>query len=231
MTTAAPVRVLVIEDEIQFRRLLRMTLEAVGYEVCEAATAQQGLHEAAVQSPKGIVLDLGLPDLDGKEVVHRLRDWSQTPVLVLTVRDSEDEKIAALDAGADDYLTKPFSGRELLARLRALLRRAQPAAANAVVCFGDVEADFAARIVRRAGNEIRLTAKEHDLLRYLAQHRGRVVTHKQILRELWGANAEESPQYLWVYMTHLRQKLEANPHEPRYLKTDAGVGYRLASDP
>ena len=230
MTALSPARVLVIEDEIQFRRLLRLTLEAVGYEVCEAATAQQGLHEAAVQSPKCIVLDLGLPDLDGKEALRRLREWSQIPVLVLTVRDSEDEKILALDAGADDYLTKPFGGRELLARLRALLRRAQPVTESSVVSFGDIEVDFASRVVRRAGAEVRLTAKEHDLLRYLARHQGRVVTHKQILRELWGANAEESPQYLWVYMTHLRQKLEANPREPRYLKTDAGVGYRLATD-
>jgi two-component system KDP operon response regulator KdpE len=222
--------VLVIEDEIQFRRLLRLTLEAVGYEVNEAANGQQGLNEAAVRPPKGIVLDLGLPDIDGKEVIRRIREWSQVPVLVLTVRDGEDEKIAALDAGADDYLTKPFSGRELLARLRAILRRTQSAAASPVVRFGDVEVDLASRVVRRAGAEVRLTGKEHDLLRYLAQHPGRVVTHRQILRELWGVNAEESPQYLWVYMTHLRQKLEPSPREPRYLMTDAGVGYRLIAD-
>jgi two-component system KDP operon response regulator KdpE len=222
--------VLVIEDEIQFRRLLRLTLEAVGYEVNEAANGQQGLNEAAVRPPKGIVVDLGLPDIDGKEVIRRIREWSQVPVLVLTVRDGEDEKIAALDAGADDYLTKPFSGRELLARLRAILRRTQSTAASPVVRFGDVEVDLASRVVRRAGAEVRLTGKEHDLLRYLALHAGRVVTHRQILRELWGVNAEESPQYLWVYMTHLRQKLEPSPREPRYLMTDAGVGYRLIAD-
>jgi two-component system KDP operon response regulator KdpE len=222
--------VLVIEDEIQFRRLLRLTLEAVGYEVNETANGQQGLNEAAVRPPKGIILDLGLPDIDGKEVIRRIREWSQVPVLVLTVRDGEDEKIAALDAGADDYLTKPFSGRELLARLRAILRRTQSTAASPVVRFGDVEVDLASRVVRRAGVEVRLTGKEHDLLRYLAQHPGRVVTHRQILRELWGVNAEESPQYLWVYMTHLRQKLEPSPREPRYLMTDAGVGYRLIAD-
>jgi two-component system KDP operon response regulator KdpE len=222
--------VLVIEDEIQFRRLLRLTLEAVGYEVNEAANGQQGLNETAVRPPQGIIIDLGLPDLDGKEVIRRIREWSQVPMLVLTVRDSEDEKIAALDAGADDYLTKPFSGRELLARLRAILRRNQSTATSPVVRFGDVEVDLSSRVVRRAGAELRLTAKEHDLLRFLALHAGRVVTHRQILRELWGVNAEESPQYLWVYMTHLRQKLEPNPREPRYLMTDAGVGYRLIAD-
>jgi len=222
--------VLVIEDEIQFRRLLRLTLESVGYTVNEAATGQQGLHETAVRPPQGVIVDLGLPDLDGKEVIRRIREWSQVPLLVLTVRDGEDEKIAALDAGADDYLTKPFSGRELLARLRAILRRTPAAAASPVVRFGDVEVDLAARVVRRAGAEVRLTAKEHDLLRFLAMHAGRVVTQRLILRELWGVNAEESPQYLWVYMTHLRQKLEPNPRQPRYLMTDAGVGYRLIAD-
>jgi two-component system KDP operon response regulator KdpE len=205
-------------------------LEAVGYEVNEATTGQQGLHETAVRPPKGIIVDLGLPDIDGKEVIRRIREWSQVPMLVLTVRDGEDEKIAALDAGADDYLTKPFSGRELLARLRAVLRRTQSTTASPVICFGDVEVDLASRVVRRGGAEVRLTAKEHDLLRYLSLHAGRVVTHRQILRELWGVNAEESPQYLWVYMTHLRQKLEPNPHQPRYLMTDAGVGYRLVAD-
>jgi len=230
MSASSPPLVLVIEDEIQFRRLLRLTLESVSYEVSEAATGLQGLRETAVRPPQGIIVDLGLPDIDGKEVIRRIREWSQVPVLVLTVRDGEDEKIAALDAGADDYLTKPFSGRELLARLRAVLRRTQPIASSPIVRFGDVEVDLASRVVRRAGAEIRLTAKEHDLLRYLAMHAGRVVTHRQILRELWGANAEESPQYLWVYMTHLRQKLEANPREPRHLVTDAGVGYRLVVD-
>ncbi len=227
MTKIHRPKVLVIDDEIQIRRLLRVTLESGGYEVHEAETGQLGLSEAAGLRPEGIVLDLGLPDLDGKEVLRRLREWSQTPVLVLTVRDSERETIAALDAGADDYLTKPFRGLELLARLRAVLRRTQPANAEAVVRFGAVEIDFVAHLVRRDGKEVKLSAKEYDLLRYLALHRGRVVTHRQILRELWGANAEENTHYLWVYTTHLRQKLEDNPHEPKYLKTEAGIGYRL----
>ena len=224
-------RVLVVDDEIQIRRLLRVTLEAGGYDVSEAETGQLGLGEAAGVRPDGIVLDLGLPDMDGKEVLRRLREWSQVPVLVLTVRDSEREIIAALDAGADDYLTKPFRGLELLARLRAVLRRVQPLQEEKVVRFGDVEIDLAARLVRRGGAEVRLSAREYDLLRYLAQHRGRVVTHRQILRELWGPNAEKNTHYLWVYTTHLRQKLEANPHEPKYLKTEAGIGYRLDVGP
>jgi two-component system KDP operon response regulator KdpE len=216
-----------VDDEVQIRRLLRLALEAESYEVHEAATGQLGLTEAAGVHPDGIVLDLGLPDLDGRDVLRRLREWSQVPVLVLTVRDGEEDKIAALDAGADDYLTKPFSRRELLARLRAVLRRIQPASEETAVRFGDVEIDFAARIVRRAGAEVKLTGKEYDLLRYLAQHRGRVVTHQQILRELWGANAEDSTHYLRVYMTHLRQKLEPEPRAPKFLQTESGVGYRL----
>jgi two-component system KDP operon response regulator KdpE len=227
MTKPHQLRVLIIDDEIQIRRLLRVTLEPGGYVVNEAATGQLGLTEAAGLHPDGIVLDLGLPDMDGKEVLRRLREWSQVPVLVLTVRDSEQETIAALDAGADDYLTKPFRGRELLARLRAVLRRAQPANEETVVRFGEVEVDFVTRIVQRGGQEVKLSAKEYDFLRYLALHRGRVVTHRQILRELWGANAEDNTHYLWVYMTHLRQKLEHDPHEPKYLKTEAGIGYRL----
>jgi two-component system KDP operon response regulator KdpE len=227
MTKDHPIRLLVVDDEVQIRRLLRLALEAESYEVHEAETGQLGLNEAAGVHPDGIVLDLGLPDLDGREVLRRLREWSQVPVLVLTVRDGEEDKITALDAGADDYLTKPFSRRELLARLRAVLRRTQSATEETVMRFGDVEIDFAARIVRRAGAEVKLTAKEYDLLRYLAQHRGRVVTHQQILRELWGANAEDSTHYLRVYMTHLRQKLEPEPRTPKFLQTESGVGYRL----
>ena len=213
-----PATLLVVDDEVQIRRLLRVTLEAAGYRVREAETAQLGLNEVALAAPDGVILDLGLPDLDGTEVVKRLREWSRVPVLVLSVRDCEDDKIAALDAGADDYLTKPFGGRELLARVRAILRRAQPAGEAATVAFGDVEIDLAARVVRRAGAEVRLTAKEYGLLRLLAQHRGKVVTHRQILRELWGPNAEGNTHYLRVHMTHLRQKLEHEPHTPRHLK-------------
>ena len=218
---------LVIDDEVQIRRLLRVTLEGEGYKVRETDTGRLGLQEVAHQTPDGIILDLGLPDLDGTEVIRRLREWSKVPVLVLSVREGEDDKIAALDAGADDYLTKPFSGRELLARVRAILRRTPMAAEPAVVSIGDLEIDQAARVVRRTGTEVHLTSKEYALFQLLVQHRGKVVTHRHILRELWGPNAEENTHYLRVHMTHLRQKLEADPHSPRHLKTDAGIGYRL----
>jgi two-component system KDP operon response regulator KdpE len=228
MNSGAPTpTILIIDDETQIRRLLRLTLEPAGYAVREAETGQQGLQEIAYRAPEGVVLDLGLPDLDGGTVLRRLREWSSVPVLVLTVRDSEDDKIAALDAGADDYLTKPFSGRELLARLRAVLRRTQTSAEPAIARFGEIEVDQAAHVVRRSGTEVHLTAREYALLRLLVQHRGRVVTHRQILRELWGPNAEENTQYLRVHMTHLRQKLEAAPHAPRHLRTESGIGYRL----
>ncbi len=223
---AQPV-LLVIDDERQIRRLLRVTLESGGYAVRETENGLLGLQEVAHQAPDGIILDLGLPDLDGTEVIRRLREWSRVPVLVLSVREGEDDKIAALDAGADDYLTKPFGGRELLARVRAILRRTPGTGEPAIVKFGDVELDQAARIVRRAGEEVRLTAKEYAFLKLLVQHRGKVVTHRQILREVWGPAAEERSDYLRVHMTHLRQKLETDPHAPRHLKTDAGIGYRL----
>ena len=222
--------ILIIDDEVQIRRLLRVTLEAGNYKVREAETAQLGLQEVAHHSPDGVILDLGLPDLDGTEVIKRLREWSRVPVLVLTVREGEDDKIAALDAGADDYLTKPFSGRELLARVRAILRRTPAANEPAVVQFGDVEVDQPARRVRRGGEEVHLTGKEYALLQMLVQYRGRVVTHRQILRELWGPQAEENTHYLRVHMTHLRQKIEADPHAPRHLKTEAGIGYRLVTE-
>jgi two-component system KDP operon response regulator KdpE len=226
MTSSRP-RLLVIDDEVQIRRLLRVTLEGAGFEVHEAENGGLGLTEAASIRPEGIVLDLGLPDLDGREVLRRLREWSRVPVLILSVRDSEAETIAALDLGADDYLTKPFRSLELLARLRAVLRRAQTTPEESVVRFGEVEIDFVSRIVRRAGQEVKFSAREYDLLRLLALHRGRVVTHRQLLRELWGPKSEENTHYLWVYMTHLRQKLEQDPKAPKFLKTEAGIGYRL----
>ncbi|MCP5529810.1 MAG: response regulator [Opitutaceae bacterium] len=220
-------KVLIIDDESQIRRLLRLTLASGGYTVLEAETGQLGLQEAAARQPEGIILDLGLPDMSGVEVLRRLREWSRVPVLILSVRDNEDDKIEALDAGADDYLTKPFGGRELLARMRAVMRRTQPNEESTVVHFGEIEIDLAARLVRRQGVEVHLTMKEYALLRLLVQHRGKVVTHQQILREIWGPTATQNTHYLRVHMTHLRQKIETDPQAPRHLKTDAGIGYRL----
>ena len=222
--------ILVIDDEVQILRLLRITLESAGFNVVEADKGRIGLEEAARCHPDAIVLDLGLPDLGGLEVLRQLREWSRVPVVVLTVLAAEADKVAALDAGADDYLTKPFGSAELTARLRAVLRRMPGENEPAVVAFGDIEVDQAARIVRRAGAEVRLTAKEYAMLRLLVIHRGKVVTHGQMLRELWGPKSEDNTHYLRVHMTHIRQKLESEPHKPRHLRTESGIGYRLVED-
>jgi two-component system KDP operon response regulator KdpE len=226
----ANVVILIIDDEVQIRRLLRITLEAAGMSVLESDTGRGGLAEAARCQPHAVILDLGLPDMGGLEVLRQLREWSKVPVLVLTVLAAESDKVAALDAGADDYLTKPFGSAELTARIRAILRRTTDENEQSVVRFGDIEMDLAARIVRRAGSEVRLTAKEYAMLRLLVVHRGKVVTHGQMLRELWGPKAEENTHYLRVHMTHIRQKLEAEPHKPRHLRTESGIGYRLMED-
>jgi two-component system KDP operon response regulator KdpE len=222
--------VLIIDDEVQIRRLLRVTLEGAGYRVREAEGGGPGLAEAATKRPDAIILDLGLPDLPGIEVLKRLREWSRLPVLILSVRGQETDKIEALDAGADDYLSKPFGGGELLARLRAMLRRVQSPEEESNALFGDVEVDFARRVVTKAGAVVKLTPKEYALLRLLLLHRGKVITHRQILRELWGPKAEEQTQYLRVYMTHLRQKLEDEPNQPRYFRTESGIGYRFSGE-
>jgi two-component system KDP operon response regulator KdpE len=218
---------LVIDDEPQIRRLLRVTLEANGYQVFDAATGADGIVQAAQRRPEVVLLDLGLPDLDGVTVLKRLREWSKVPVIILSVRDRESDKIAALDAGANDYVTKPFSPGELLARLRAAMRQVQPQGADAIFRNGDLEVDLAARVVRLKGKEVKLTATEYSLLRLFVTHVGKVLTHRQILREVWGANYETQSHYLRVYMAHLREKLEVKPAEPEMFITDSGVGYRL----
>ena len=215
--------VLIIDDEPPIRRLLRLTLEPAGYNVHEAESGQLGLQAAAAKRPDAIILDLGLPDMDGLTALKRLREWSPTPVLVLTVRNQESDKVAALDAGADDYLTKPFGTAELLARLRTIQRRA-PEAQEPVFTSGDLTVDLAARTVRVKGTEVHLTATEYALLHELVKYAGKVVTHKQLLRSVWGPNAEEQSQYLRVYITHLRKKLGIE----KLIKTEAGIGYRLA---
>lgn len=232
MTTDAPPRsdVLVIDDEVQIRRLLRATLEGAGYAMREAATGQLGLNEIVFRRPDAVVLDLGLPDLSGLEVLKRLREWTQVPVLVLSVLGQEENKVAALDAGADDYLTKPFGGAEFLARIRVMLRRSPAENGITVVNFGPIEVDLTCRVVRKAGAEVALTAKEYALLRLLVMHRGKVLTHRQLLREVWGPKAEEQTHYLRVYIDRLRRKLEDDPTRPRHILTALGIGYRLISE-
>jgi len=220
---------LVIDDEIQIRRLLRLALESNGYSVHEADSGEQGLAEVAFRRPDVIVLDLGLPDLDGVQVLKRLREWSQTPVVILSVRDSEEQKVAALDAGADDYVTKPFSTAELMARLRVAQRRAKPADESPVYCSGHLVVDLSQRVVTVAGKEIKLTATEYALLALFVKYAGRILTHRQILREIWGPNSEEHRQYLRVYVTHLRQKIEQDPAKPQLITTEPGIGYRFAA--
>lgn len=218
---------LVIDDEVQLRRLLRITLEANHYKVFEAATGQVGIMEAAQRRPDIILLDLGLPDMDGINVLKRLREWSQVPVIVLSVREHDEEKVAALDSGADDYITKPFSTTELLARLRVALRHSQPREEVAVFRSGDLEVDLIARSVRVKGREVKLTATEYSLLQLLVKHAGKVLTQRQIMREVWGPNYLEQTHYLRVYIKHLREKLEETPSQPKLFTTEPGVGYRL----
>jgi two-component system KDP operon response regulator KdpE len=222
--------VLIIDDEIQVRRLLRITLEASGFAVRDCGTGLLGLDEIAFRQPDIVILDLGLPDLSGVDVLRRLREWTKVPVLILSVLGHEDDKVGALDAGADDYLTKPFNGRELVARLRVMLRHARPGDGISIVRFGANELDFTKKAVTRSGEAVPLTAKEYALLQVLASHRGKVVTRRQVLREVWGPNADDKSHYLRVYLERLRRKLEANPRKPRHLLTDQGVGYRFVAE-
>ncbi len=221
------IRILVIDDEAAIRRLLKISLEAEGHTYLEAPNGHDGLVSAATNRPELVVLDLGLPDMDGLTVLKRLREWSAIPVIVLTVRDSEPDKVALLDAGADDYLTKPFSVPELLARIRVAWRHSQPAASEPIFRSGDLEVDLAERTVKVAKNIVRLTATEYELLRILIQHAGKVVTQHQLLKEVWGPHAVNESQYLRVFMGQLRKKIEKDPSQPKLLQTEAGVGYRL----
>lgn len=223
-------RILIVDDEPPIRKFLRVALEAQGFTVSEAATGREGLEKAATGSPDIVVLDLGLPDMDGKEVVSAIREWSSLPILVLSVRDAEDEKIAALDRGANDYVTKPFGVGELLARLRALSRLAagqQAADGGAKLVRGPITIDLAAHQVECGGEPVQLTRREYDLLVLLARHAGRLLTHKQLLREIWGPAHEEDAQYLRVFIGRLRQKLGDDPAAPRFIVTEPGVGYRF----
>jgi len=225
--------VLIVEDEPQIRRFVRTALEAEHWHVFEAGTVAQGLIEAGTRRPDLVILDLGLPDGDGVDYLRDLRAWSKVAVIVLSARSDEADKIAALDAGADDYLTKPFGVGELMARVRVALRRGQNSSEgeNAVFSFGDVVVDFAARRVQRAGVVVHLTPIEYRLLGVLIANAGRVLTHRTLLREVWGPSHSERTHYLRVYMGQLRQKLEADATRPRFIVTETGVGYRLVLDP
>jgi two-component system KDP operon response regulator KdpE len=220
--------ILLVEDDAHIRRFVRDALKTEGCEVYEADTVSRGLIEAGTRRPDVVVLDLGLPDADGMTVIRELRGWTKVPVMVLSARSHETDKIAALDAGADDYLSKPFGVGELLARLRVLLRRHAHDTTNAAeISFGDVRVDLARRIVTRANQSVHLTQIEYRLLATLLAQRGKVLTHRELLRQVWGPTHVESSHYLRIYMGHLRQKLEADPAQPVYLLTEVGVGYRF----
>ena len=223
-------RILVIEDEAPIRRFLRIAIESAGFTMLEAERGRTGIERAATEAPDLVVLDLGLPDMDGKAVIAAIREWSQVPILVLSVRDAETEKIAALDAGADDYVTKPFATGELLARLRALLRsRKPPTADKPALSFGDLTIDLAAHTVVRGGMETRLTRKEFEVLALLAQHAGRLVTHKQLLTTVWGPAHADDAHYLRIAIGHIREKIGDDASDPKFILTEPGVGYRLSS--
>lgn len=225
--------ILLIEDEPEIRRFLRTTLPAHGFRLYEATTGRDGLAEAKARNPDLILLDLGLPDLDGSDVIRAVREWTATPIIVLSARDQEGVKVAALDLGADDYVTKPFGINELLARMRTALRHAarrEREGTDSVFTFGEVRVDLGRRQVFMSGKEIHLTPIEYKLLTTLVRHAGKVVTHRQLLKEVWGPLHVEEGHYLRVYMRQLRNKVEANPAHPQFLVTELGVGYRLRTE-
>ena len=225
--------VVLIEDELQIRRFLRATLIGQGYRLFETTTGADGLIEVASRQPDVVIVDLGLPDMDGLEVIRRMREWTAVPVIVLSARGQERDKVTALDAGADDYVSKPFGAGELLARIRVALRHTAGAShegEDAAFTVGDLEVDQLRRHVTMRGVEIKLTPIEYKLLTTLVRHAGKVVTHQQLLRDVWGPSHDDQAHYVRVYMAHLRHKLEAEPARPRYLLTEPGVGYRLAGE-
>jgi two-component system KDP operon response regulator KdpE len=229
--SAAGAHILVVDDEPQILRGLKVILEGAGYEVDVADTAEEALNAVSVRPPDAIVLDLVLPDRSGVEVSAEVRKWSQLPIIVLSAVGDEREKVRALDAGADDYVTKPFGPDELLARLRAVLRRTESDEGDPRVVSGELVIDLAGRQVSRDGDQVHLTPIEFDLLRALAIHQGKLVTHKQLLREVWGPAYETETHYLRVHVAHIRAKIEADPAQPRHLLTEPGVGYRLSDAP
>ncbi|MDR3589457.1 MAG: response regulator [Negativicutes bacterium] len=226
MTDKGP-HILIVDDEPQIRKLLKVSLEAHGYQLYEATTGQDGINLAAMHRPELAIVDLGLPDMDGRDVVLRIREWSQMPIIVLTVRDQEQGKIETLDAGADDYLTKPFSVGELMARMRVALRRAVTQESEPIVTIGDLVIDLTRRSVTVRKQEVRLTPTEYEILKILARYPGRVITHNQLLKSVWGNAASDDTHYIRIYIGQLRRKIEQDPAQPQYIITESGVGYRL----
>lgn len=222
-------KVLIVDDEPQIRRFLRASLQSHDYTVLEAENGKEAVKACTVQKPDLLILDLGLPDMDGQDVIKLVREWSTIPIIVLSIRSDDADKIEALDRGANDYVTKPFSMGELLARMRAALRqgRSESGDGEAVVTAGDISIDLGKRLITRGGTPVKLSRKEYDLLKILATHPGKVITHQQLLQEVWGPAYVEETQYLRVYMGQLRQKLERDPAAPQWLITEPGVGYRL----
>jgi two-component system KDP operon response regulator KdpE len=221
--------ILIIDDEVQIRRLLEITLSAKGYKVSEASTGKEGLTMAATRHPVVIILDLGLPDADGLEILKKLREWYHKPIIILTVRNSEDDIIKALDSGANDYLTKPFRTGELLARIRAAIRQSQDGPDNSVLEIGSLTIDFANHIARKNNEILKFTSTEFSLLALLAKNQGRVLTHQYILKEVWGMGYIEQTQYLRVFVAQLRKKIEDDPAKPKLLITESGIGYRFGT--
>lgn len=222
--------ILIIDDEVQIRRMLRLSLDAHGYQVNEATTSQEGLDQAAITKPDLVILDLGLPDRNGLDTLRLLREWSRTPVIILSVKNSEQDKIELLDCGADDYLTKPFSMGELLARIRAALRHSSPESSDGIVVAGDLTIDFMKRAVTKTGEDVKLTPTEYSIIKILAANAGKVLTHNQIMDQLWGLNAHADPSYLRVYILQIRKKIEKDSANPKILITEPGVGYRMLAD-
>lgn len=225
------IRVMVVDDEPSIRRFLKRSLKAHGYDFIEAETGEDALNLIALNQPDLVILDLGLPDISGLAVMQRIREWSQIPIIILSVKNQEKDKISALDTGADDYLTKPFGVGELMARLRVALRRqTSPAPTEPIFQIGDLTVDLTARIVTLNGEEVSLTPTEYDLIRVLVKYAGRVITHQQLLREVRGVGYQTETQLLRVHMSNLRRKLEVDTTNPKYILTESGVGYRLRSD-
>jgi two-component system, OmpR family, KDP operon response regulator KdpE len=219
--------ILVIDDEAQIRKLFRLSLDAHGYHVVEADTAKEGIRQATASKPDLILLDLGLPDMDGLELLKSFREWTKVPVIILSVRNSEQDKITLLDAGANDYITKPFSIGELLARIRAALRHSLPETVEGILAIGNLVIDFSRRIVTKNGEEVKLTPTEYSLLRFLARNADKVITQSQIIHELWSSQAYPDTSYLRVFVLQLRRKIEDDPSNPKIILTEPGVGYRL----